>query len=149
MCTFGISSISISSVQAQDSLAEHRITEKLPIINEDSVTQLDAYDRISFKIRGIDYSTAIAQILITVDGKTYAQNINPIALLDPHDDDAGIIQFEMLIPKGAMKSGSTYTSCIKILEDTDNYGTKLACQTGSTDDIHTLSGENNQIYLKI
>jgi hypothetical protein len=67
--------------------------------------------------------------------------------LDPHDDGNGVIQFEMLIPKDAIKPGSIYTSCIKVLEDTDNYGNNLACQTGSTDEIHALSGENQQVYL--
>ncbi|MGH9978310.1 MAG: hypothetical protein ACRD8Z_21150 [Nitrososphaeraceae archaeon] len=97
----------------------------------------------------MSYSTIIAQILVTIDGKTYAQNFDPISLLDPHDDGNEVIQFETLIPKDALRPGSTYTSFIKILEDTDNYGTNLACQTGSTDDIHALSDENRQIYLKI
>ena len=149
VCLSGISNTSNIIVQAQDAHVEHTAMEDVPIINQDSVTQLDTNDKISFKIKGIDYSTIIAQILITINGKTYAQTFDPISLLDPHDDGNGVIQFDMLIPKDVMKPGSTYTSCIRILEDTDNYGTHLACQKGSTDDIHALSGENQQIYLKI
>jgi hypothetical protein len=70
-------------------------------------------------------------------------------LLEPHVDRNGLIEFEMLIPKDALKPRTAYTSCIKILEDTDNYGTNLACQTGSTNDIHPLLSESQQIYLKI
>jgi hypothetical protein len=136
-------------VKAQDSSIEQPPMKSLPIINQDGISEQDTYDKISFKIKGIDYSTKIAQILVTIDGKTIAKNFDPISLLDPHDDGNGIIQFEMLIPKDTMKPGSTYTSCIKVLEDTDSYGTHLACQTGSTDDIHALSGENPQIYLKL
>ena len=136
-------------MQAQDPHLERHLTGELPIINQDSGTQLDTNDKISFKIKGIDYSTIIVQILVTVNGKTFAQTFDPIALLDPHDDGNGLIQFEMLVPKDALKPGSSYTSCIKILEDTDNFGTNLACQSGSTDNIHALSGESRQIYLKI
>ena len=144
-----INNITNVYVQAQDPHVEHRSSAELPIINQDSVMQQDVSDRISFKIKGIDYSTTIAQILVTIDGETFAQTFDPIALLDPHDDGNGLVQFEMLIPKGVLKPGSTYTSCVKIVEDTDNYGTNLACQTGSTDDIYALSGESQQIYLKI
>lgn len=152
ICVIFLSSINNISnifVQAQDSHVEHHSMGELPIINQDSMMQLDTNDRISFKIKGIDYSTIIAQILVTINGKTFSQTFDPIALLDPHDDGNGLIQFEMLIPKDVLKPGSTYTSCIKILEDTDNYGTNLACQSGSTDNIHALSGESQQIYLKI
>jgi hypothetical protein len=54
----------------------------------------------------------------------------------------------MLFPGDALKPGSSYISCIKILEDTDNFGTNLACQTGSINDIHSLSGESQLIYLR-
>jgi hypothetical protein len=145
----GINNISNIFVQAQDSHLEHHSMGELPIINQDSMMQLDTNGRISFKIKGIDYSTIIAQILVTVNGKTFAQTFDPIAMLDPHDDGNGLIEFEMLFPGDALKPGSLYTSCIKILEDTDNFGTNLACQTGSINDIHSLSGESQQIYLKI
>jgi hypothetical protein len=150
ICLIGIHNISERVfVRAQDSSIEHSPIKSLPIINQEGLSEQDTYDKISFKIKGIDYSTKIAQILVTIDGKTFAKNFDPISLLDPQDDGNGVIQFEMLIPKDAMKPGSTYTSCIKVLEDTDNYGTHLACQTGSTDEIHALSGENPQIYLKL
>src|SRR3990170_1377116 len=130
-------------VKAQDSSANHSTIENLPVINQDTSTQQQASnDKVSFKIKGIDYSTKIAQILVTIDGKTYANNFDPISLLDPHDDGNGVIQFVMLIPRDAIKPGGTYTACIKVLEDTDSYGNNLACQTGSTDEIHSLSGQS-------
>jgi hypothetical protein len=142
-----VGTISISDLRAQDSSINHSTIENLPVINQEGSSQQDNNDKISFKIKGIDYSTRIAQILVTIDGKTFAKTFDPISLLDPHDDGNGVIQFEMLIPKDAIKPGSIYTSCIKVLEDTDNYGNNLACQTGSTDEIHALSGENQQVYL--
>jgi hypothetical protein len=142
-----VGTISISDLRAQDSSINHSTIENLPVINQEGSPQQDNNDKISFKIKGIDYSTRIAQILVTIDGKTFAKTFDPISLLDPHDDGNGVIQFEMLIPKDAIKPGSIYTSCIKVLEDTDNYGNNLACQTGSTDEIHALSGENQQVYL--
>jgi hypothetical protein len=138
-------------VKAQDSSANHSTLENLPVINQDTSTQQQqaSNDKVSFKIKGIDYSTKIAQILVTIDGKTYANNFDPISLLDPHDDGNGVIQFDMLIPSDAIKPGSTYTACIKVLEDTDSYGNNLACQTGSTDEINSLSGQyqNQQVNL--
>lgn len=137
-------------VKAQDSSPNHSTLENLPVINQDTSTQQQASnDKVSFKIKGIDYSTKIAQILVTIDGKTYANNFDPISLLDPHDDGNGVIQFDMLIPSDAIKPGSTYTACIKVLEDTDSYGNNLACQTGSTDEIHSLSGQNQNQQVNL
>lgn len=149
LCLSGMNNISNTFVQAQDLHTNQHSAGELLIINQDSMTQLDTSDKISFRIKGIDYSIIIAQILVTIDGKTFAQTFDPIALLDPHDDGNGLIEFDMLVPKDALKPGSSHTSCIKILEDTDNFSTNLTCQTGSIDDIHVLSGENRQIYLKI
>ena len=141
-----VSLFDLVPAKAQDSSANHSLIENLPVINQDTSSQQASNDKISFKIKGIDYSTKIAQILVTIDGKTYANTFDPISLLDPHDDGNGVIQFSMLIPKDAMKPGSSYTACVKILEDTDNFGNNLACQSGSTDEIHPLSGENqNQL----
>jgi hypothetical protein len=137
-------------VKAQDLSANHSTLENLPVINQDTSTQQQASnDKVSFKIKGIDYSTKIAQILVTIDGKTYANNFDPISLLDPHDDGNGVIQFDMLIPSDAIKPGSTYTACIKVLEDTDSYGNNLACQTGSTDEIKSLSGQNQNQQVNL
>lgn len=137
-------------VKAQDSSANHSTLENLPVINQDTSTQQQASnDKVSFKIKGIDYSTKIAQILVTIDGKTYANNFDPISLLDPHDDGNGVIQFDMLIPSDAIKLGGTYTACIKVLEDTDSYGNNLACQSGSTDEIHSLSGQNQNQQVNL
>ena len=137
-------------VKAQDLSANHSTLENLPVINQDTSTQQQtSNDKVSFKIKGIDYSTKIAQILVTIDGKTYANNFDPISLLDPHDDGNGVIQFDMLIPSDAIKPGSTYTACIKVLEDTDSYGNNLACQTGSTDEIKSLSGQNQNQQVNL
>lgn len=140
-------------VKAQDSSPNHSTLENLPVINQDTSTQQQqqqaSNDKVSFKIKGIDYSTKIAQILVTIDGKTYANNFDPISLLDPHDDGNGVIQFDMLIPSDAIKPGSTYTACIKVLEDTDSYGNNLACQTGSTDEIKSLSGQNQNQQVNL
>ena len=137
-------------VKAQDLSANHSTLENLPVINQDTSTQQQtSNDKVSFKIKGIDYSTKIAQILVTIDGKTYANNFDPISLLDPYDDGNGVIQFDMLIPSDAIKPGSTYTACIKVLEDTDSYGNNLACQTGSTDEIHSLSGQNQNQQVNL
>ena len=154
MCAiYLVGTVSLSNlvlVRAQDSSANHSTMEKLPIINQDTSTQQQASnDKISFKIKGIDYSTKIAQILVTINGKTYANNFDPISLLDPHDDGNGVIQFDMLIPSDAIKPGSTYTACIKVLEDTDSYGNNLACHTGSTDEIKSLSGQNQNQQVNL
>jgi hypothetical protein len=152
MYLVGVFSLSnLVLVKAQDSSANHSTLENLPVINQDTSTQQQqaSNDKVSFKIKGIDYSTKIAQILVTIDGKTYANNFDPISLLDPHDDGNGVIQFDMLIPSDAIKSGSTYTACIKVLEDTDSYGNNLACQTGSTDEIKSLSGQNQNQQVNL
>lgn len=154
MCAiYLVSTVSLTNlvlVKAQDSSANHSTIENLPVINQDTSTQQQASnDKVSFKIKGIDYSTKIAQILVTIDGKTYANNFDPISLLDPHDDGNGVIQFDMLIPSDAIKPGGTYTACIKVLEDTDSYGNNLACQSGSTDEIHSLSGQNQNQQVNL
>ena len=141
-----VSLFDLVPAKAQDSSTNHSTIENYPVINQDTSPQQVSNDKVSIKIKGIDYSTKIAQILITIDGKTYANTFDPISLLDPHDDGNGVIQFSMLIPKDAIKPGSSYTACVKILEDTDSFGNNLACQSGSTDEIHSLSGENqNQL----
>ena len=141
-----VSLFDLVPAKAQDSSTNHSTIENLPVINQGTSPQQSSDDKVSFKIKGIDYSTKIAQILVTIDGKTYANTFDPISLLDPHDDGNGVIQFSMLIPKDAIKPGSSYTACVKILEDTDSFGNNLACQSGSTDEIHSLSGENqNQL----
>jgi hypothetical protein len=141
-----VSFFGLVPAKAQDSSNNHSALESLPVINQDTSPHQASNDKVSFKVKGIDYSTKIAQILVTIDGKTYANTFDPISLLDPHDDGNGVIQFSMLIPKNVIKPGSPYTACVKTLEDTDSFGNKLACQSGSTDDIHSLSGENqNQL----
>ena len=154
MCAiYLVGTVSLSNlvlVKAQDSSANHSTMENLPVINQDTSTQQQASnDKVSFKIKGIDYSTKIAQILVTIDGKTYANNFDPISLLDPHDDGNGVIQFDMLIPRDTIKPGDTYSACIKVLEDTDSYGNNLACQTGSTDEIHSFSGQNQNRQVNL
>jgi hypothetical protein len=144
-----VSLFDLVPAKAQDSSTNHSTIENLPVINQDTSPQQASNDKVSFKIKGIDYSTKIAQILVTIGGKTYANTFDPISLLDPHDDGNGVIQFDMLIPSDAIKPGSTYTACIKVLEDTDSYGNNLACQTGSTDEIKSLSGQNQNQQVNL
>ena len=148
-----VGTVSLSDLvpaKAQDLNTNHSIIENLPVINQGTPSSQQANtDKVAFKIKGIDYSTKIAQMLVTIDGKTYANNFDPISLLDPHDDGNGVIQFDMLIPRDAIKPGGTYTACIKVLEDTDSYGNNLACQTGSTDEIHSLTGQNQNQQVNL
>jgi hypothetical protein len=148
MCLVGTVSLSdLVPAKAQGPNTNHSTIENLPVINQGTPSSQQANnDKVSFKVKGIDYSTKIAQMLVTIDGKTYANTFDPISLLDPHDDDSGVIQFSMLVPKDAIKPGATYTACIKILEDTDSFGNNLACQSGSIDEIHSFAGQNqNQL----
>src|SRR5919106_6773916 len=89
-----VGTVSLSDLvpaKAQDLNTNHSIIENLPVINQGTPssqqTNTDKVEGIDFKIKGIDYSTKIAQMLVTIDGKTYANTFNPISLLDPHDDD--------------------------------------------------------------
>lgn len=130
--------------------AKDLTTENLPVINQGTTLEQDRSDEVTFKIKGIDYSTKIAQIVVTIDDETYASTLDPISLLDPYDDDNGVIQFSMLIPENSIKSGSSYTACVRILEDTDSFGNNLACHSGSTAEIQPLSGNQTQqvnLYL--
>lgn len=122
--------------------AKDSITDNLPVINRDALPQEDSSGKISFKIKGIDYSTKIGQMLVTIDDETYASTFDPISLLDPYDDGNGVIQFSMLIPKDSIKPGSSYTACIRILEDTDDFGNHFACHSGSTYETFSILGEN-------
>lgn len=125
-------------------------TENLPVINQDTALEQDSNDRVTFKVKGIDYSTKIAQIIVTIDEETYASTLDPISLLDPHDDSNGVIRFSMLIPEDSIKSGSSYTACIRILEDADSFGNSLACHSGSTAEMYPLSENQTQqvdLYL--
>ncbi len=150
MYLIGPLSISVPvPVKAQDSSTNHSNIENLPVINQDTSPQQASNEKVAFNIKGIDYSTKIAQILVTIDGKTYANTFDPISLLDPHDDGNGVIQFSMLVPKDALKQGNSYTACIKILEDTDSFGNSLACQSGSTDEIHSLSPETQNQHINL
>jgi hypothetical protein len=57
-----------------------------------------------------------------------SKTFNPIPLLDPEDDDRGLIFVPMKAEKGLLDIGDAYTACIKVIEDTDKYGNKQSCQ---------------------
>jgi hypothetical protein len=59
-----------------------------------------------------------------------SKTINPVAFLDPHDDNEGVIHVSLDFKKGTVRVGDEYTACIKILEDTDFFGNHVACQKG-------------------
>ena len=81
------------------------------------------------KIDGIDYSTVKVKVWVTADGgREVSKTFNPIPLLDPEDDDRGLIFVPMKAEKGLLDIGDAYTACIKVIEDTDKYGNKQSCQ---------------------
>ena len=62
------------------------------------------------------------------NGQEISKTFNPIPLLNPEDDDRGLIFVPMQVDKGLLDIGDTYTGCIKVIQDTDNYGNKQSCQ---------------------
>src|SRR5919112_583972 len=84
---------------------------------------------VLMKIDGIDYSTVKVKVWIAADGgREVSKTFNPVPLLDPEDDDRGLIFVPMKVEKGLLDIGDTYTGCIKVIEDTDKYGNKQSCQ---------------------
>jgi hypothetical protein len=84
---------------------------------------------ILMKIDGIDYSTVKVKVWVAADGgKEISKTFNPIPLLDPEDDDRGLIFVPMKADKGLLDIGDAYTACIKVIEDTGKYGNKQSCQ---------------------
>lgn len=84
---------------------------------------------ILMKIDGIDYSTVKVKVWVAADGgREISKTFNPIPLLDPEDDDRGLIFVPMKAEKGLLDIGDAYTACIKVIEDTDKYGNKQSCQ---------------------
>jgi hypothetical protein len=51
-------------------------------------------------------------------------------LLDPTDDNSGLIQVPLVFKKDLIKTGERFTACIKVLSDSDSFGDHLACQNG-------------------
>jgi hypothetical protein len=106
--------------------------------NDQSGTAAPAGDRnaaagnftdVLMKIDGIDYSTVKVKVWIAADnGREVSKTFNPVPLLNPEDDDRGLILVPMKVEKGLLDIGDTYTGCIKVIEDTDKYGNKQSCQ---------------------
>jgi hypothetical protein len=87
---------------------------------------------ILMKIDGIDHSTVKVKVWVatvaTDGGREISKTFNPVPLLNPEDDDRGLIFVPMKVEKGLLDVGDTYTVCIKVIEDTDKYGNKQSCQ---------------------
>ena len=84
---------------------------------------------VLMKIDGIDHSTVKVKVWITTtSGQEISKTFNPVPLLDPEDDNNGLISVPMKIGKGILDVGDTYTGCIKVIQDTDKYGNKQSCQ---------------------
>jgi hypothetical protein len=87
---------------------------------------------ILMKIDGIDHSTVKVKVWVTADGgREVSKTFNPVPLLNPEDDDRGLILVPMKVEKGLLDIGDTYTACIKVIEDTDKFGNKQSCQQGA------------------
>jgi hypothetical protein len=87
---------------------------------------------ILMKIDGIDHSTVKVKVWVTADnGREISKTFNPVPLLNPEDDDRGLILLPMKVEKGLLDIGDTYTACIKVIQDTDKYGNKQSCQQGA------------------
>ena len=81
------------------------------------------------KIDGIDHSTVKVKVWVTTKtGQEISKTFNPLPLLDPEDDNNGLISVPLKIGKGLLDIGDTYTGCIKVIQDTDKYGNKQSCQ---------------------
>lgn len=137
-----------SVILAQLSPEEDPYANDVPVINSGILAESDV-DKVAFEISGIDYSINIAQVLITVNGKTYSQAFSPVSLLDPHDDEDDDIRFALALPTGAIKLGDKYTSCIKVLDHTDEFGNLLACKNGVINEIQALTDAPPQISLDL
>ena len=100
-----------------------------PPLKEDQTAASEDSTGIIMKIDGIDHSTVKVKIwVITNNGQEISKTFNPIPLLNPEDDDRGLIFVPMQVDKGLLNIGDTYTGCIKVIQDTDKYGNKQSCQ---------------------
>jgi hypothetical protein len=100
-----------------------------PSLNKDKKGTGENSTDIIMKIDGIDHSTIKVKVWITTNnGQEISKTFNPIPLLDPEDDDRGIIFVPVQVDKGLLDTGDTYTGCIKVILDTDKYGNKQSCQ---------------------
>ncbi len=98
-------------------------------LNEDQAEVSGNSTDIIMKIDGIDHSTVKVKVWVTTNnGHEISKTFNPIPLLNPEDDDRGLIFVPMHVDKGLLNIGDTYTGCIKVIQDTDNYGNKQSCQ---------------------
>ena len=85
--------------------------------------------KVMFKVDGIDYSVKKILIeILTNSGHNISKIINPISLLNPEDDENGMIQVSLQVPKGLLDISVPYTACVKVIEDSDNFGNKISCQ---------------------
>jgi hypothetical protein len=109
--------------------------------------------KIMFKIDGIDYSVKKILIeIITNSGQNISKTVNSISFLNPEDDETGIIQVPMQVQKGLLDMSIPYTACVKVIEDSDNFGNKISCQhrylsyNNDQDEIDLTKSSSNAKY---
>ncbi len=140
-----LSLILLSIFNLQNILSINAIT----LSSTDKTIEKKDLTEIVLKIDGIDYSIKKALVfIITNNDKVISKLINPIKLLNPDDDNNGLIQVPMQFEKGLLKTGDKYVSCIKVLEDTDKFGNNVACQQGifnSNNDREQLSSAEKRL----
>jgi hypothetical protein len=128
-------------IQANEDQSASGSDNKVIGFNDQSGTAVPSGDKkavidnttdILMKIDGIDHSTVKVKVWVTADdGREVSKTFNPVPLLNPEDDDRGLILVPMKVEKGLLDIGDTYTACIKVIEDTDKYGNKQSCQQGA------------------
>jgi hypothetical protein len=113
---------------------------------QDSSSGNDGISKFILKIDGLDYSTLKAKVWVTTSsGITISKIIKPVSLLDPTDDNNGIIQVPLVLKKGLIKTGERFTACIKVLSDSDSFGDHLACKNGVIDSTKSTQSYQRQL----
>jgi hypothetical protein len=98
-------------------------------LSGDNKAAMGNFTDVLLKIDGIDHSTVKVKVWVAADGgRETSKTFNPVPLLNPEDDDRGLILVPMKVDKGLLDTGDTFTGCIKVIEDTDKYGNKQSCQ---------------------
>ena len=115
-------------------------------LNEDKTGVGENSTDVMMKIDGIDHSTVKVKVWITTkNGQEISKTFNPVPLLDPEDDNDGLISVPLKIGKGLLDIGDTYTGCIKVIQDTDKYGNKQSCQASVLKPASSSQEESNSL----
>jgi hypothetical protein len=115
-------------------------------LNEDKTAAGEISTDVVMKIDGIDHSTIKVKVWITTkSGQEISKTFNPVPLLEPEDDNNGLISVPLKIGKGLLDIGDTYTGCIKVIQDTDKYGNKQSCQASVLKPASSSQEESNSL----